>query len=183
MLAENASKTSIQYALDFPLQLGSGSGEIANRIMHAWGQPSAFTVMANAFMQLRWKDSLQAFDLTPNRILWQSIRFSGFIDGDNREKHFSLIAAAADVLNLKVFKRVGIRVSSFLSLEMTHAEMCRLFFGTILAPLDSLESALGQPKDPYIKIDGTYDKCDYVLNLSAMTEEQIGLAVRSFPLA
>ncbi len=150
MLAENASKTIIRYALDFPPQLGCGSGEIANRIIHAWGQPSAVGT-ANALVQLRWKESLQAFDLTPTRIAWQAMKLSTFTDGDNREKHFSLIADAVEILKVKVFKRVGINVSSFFSLEMSHAEMCRLFFGTVLAPLDSLEGALGQPKDPFLR--------------------------------
>jgi hypothetical protein len=179
MLTADASRTSIHYAVDFPPQLGPVTGELANRIMREWGQPTGAAITANNFIQMRWKETVEAFDVTPTRLAWQATKSADFIGGESHDKHVSLIADAVAMLNLKTFKRVGLKTVSFLPLKMSHAEMCRLFFGTLLAPMERLEGALGQPKDPFIRIEGKYDELDYVLNLSAMSEEQIGVAVRS----
>jgi hypothetical protein len=175
MLEKYADRSRTFFAADYEPQLGNELADVAKEIRENH-KPDSVKLGTKSY-NFGWPSKRQVCILNPTRIALQTLGLSAW--KENQSTLESMIRAAVKRLGIDKFKRLGFKVSTFIPLSMTHAEMCELMFGSFLSSKDKLEQICGRSIDPLVQIEGEHGDMRYILVISPMTAEQItrGLSV------
>jgi len=80
--------------------------------------------------------------------------------------------AGIETLGVRLFQRIGFRISAFLPLKMTHAEICDLAFGGYLVPKQDLADVAGPIDDLLVQLYGTRRSLKTRLSIAPQTAAQ-----------
>ena len=117
--------------------------------------------------------------LSPSRLFLQTLGLSPWADA--MEEHLRLALASLKALGVTQLKRVGFKILAYLPLQMSHAELCRLMFGSFLAPIEELREVFGDPLDPSVHLEGKYGESEYVVEFTPVTTEQAKARCQGIP--
>jgi hypothetical protein len=117
--------------------------------------------------------------MTPQRIQWQTLELS--VWQEKRENWIAVTETALKALGVDSLKRIGFKVVSFIPLQMSHAEMSQLMFGSYLMPSAELEQVFAEPTDPLLQVTGKQAGLDYQLVLTPTNRRQTSEGFLSMP--
>ena len=178
MLAKNADRTCTYFAIDYEPLVGPKLGELAGQICAKYKPDNLGMAIPTAY-SFGWPGKKSLLTMGVKRIAWQSLGLSQW--QERLKDDGAMFRSSIEVLGVKEIKRIGFKVTAFLPLQMSHAELCNLMFGSFMAPLEELETVLGHPKDPLFHVEGEYDGFEYLLDLTAVSKAQITQAFHSIP--
>jgi len=170
MLASHPNHVCTFFAADLGLHLGLKFADAAEKIF-AERKPQHVVADIPSQYIFRWPEDQELLVLGPQRVFWQTL---GFLPWRDRvSEHVALTKIALRAVGVEEFERIGFKVQAYLPLEMLHAELNQLMFGSFLAPAEELQEVCGEPSDPLVQIQGKKDDLEYTLILSGMNQEQI----------
>lgn len=170
MLTKHADRVCTFFAADFEPHFGVKLAEAADRICAEREPQHAFPPAPSQYV-FGWPDDRDLLILRFQRVFWQTL---GFLPWRDRvDEHIALTKIALSAVGVEELKRIGFKVQAYLPLDMSHAEISQLMFGSFLAPTDEFHSVCGEPEDPLVQIQGKKDDFEYTLVLCGMNEEQI----------
>ncbi len=170
MLSKHADRVCTFFAADFEPHFGVKLAEAAEKI-YAEHKPQRVTASIPSHYGFRWPDDRVLMTLGFQRVAWQTLGFS--VWRDRLDEHVALTKSVLRAIGVETCKRIGFKVQAYLPMEMSHAELSQLMFGSFLVPIEELQAACGEPNDPLVQIHGTKGDFEYVLLLSGMNKEQI----------
>lgn len=170
MLTKYADRVCTFFAADFGPHFGVKLAEAADEI-YANHKPQRVTAHVPFRYIFGWTDDQVLMILNSRRVFWQTLGWSAW--RDRLKEHMALTSSVLKRIGVETFERIGFRVQAYLPLEMSHAELSHLMFGSFLVALDELREVCGEPNDPLVQIQGKKDDFEYVLFLTGMNKEQI----------
>ena len=177
MLSKYASRAIVFFAADFEPVLGPGPASAAEELRKAY-HPTGLAVSANA-IGLRWPAgarvprSFQQPRPNPDP-------GAGHLE-EGAGQWISMVQKVLDVLESEKVKQVGIRIVVHIPLDMSHAEMARLMFGSFLVPIEEFEQVIDDPGDPLLQINGRRGPLECQIILTAANKTQISQGVLQVP--
>lgn len=170
MLTKHPNHVCTFFAADFQPHFGMKMAEAADKI-YAERKPQHVVASAPSQYIFRWPDDRDLMVLNFQRVFWQTL---GFLPWRDRvSEHVALTKIALQAVGVDKLERIGFKVQAYLPLDMSHAELSQLMFGSFLVSTDELEDVCGEASDPLVQIQGKRDDFEYTLILSGMNEEQI----------
>ncbi len=170
MLTKYSNHVCTFFAADFEPHFGTNLAKAADEIFTT-SEPKTAHASPLSHYIFQWPDERELMVLGFRRIFWQTLGFSPW--RDRVSEHLSLTKTALKAVGVKEFKRIGFKVQAYLPLDMSHAELSQLMFGSFLAPAEELQEVCSEAADPLVHIEGKTNGFQYVLVLSGMNEEQI----------
>ncbi len=177
MLSKYASRAIVFFAADFEPVLGPGPASAAEELRKAY-HPTGLAVSANA-IGLRWPAERACLAVSNNRVQIQTLGLGTWEEGAGQ--WISMVQKVLDVLESEKVKQVGIRIVVHIPLDMSHAEMARLMFGSFLVPIEEFEQVIDDPGDPLLQINGRRGPLECQIILTAANKTQISQGVLQVP--
>ena len=153
MLRVQPTRIVVHFALNFEPQPGfvrslSEAFEVTHGRMNVknWAYSTERYVMRD-FEQ----NMLVAFEY--NRIGFLSLGLNQW--EARRSEIISIAARAMEIMKIPIIKRMGFKTSAYLDLEMNHAEICDLMFGSFLQEKKRFEAICRKPDDAFLQVHGT----------------------------
>jgi len=97
------------------------------------------------------------------------------------DEHFSVMKEALEVMEVTEIKRIGFQVSCWLPIQMTHAEMVDLMYGSFLPNPAELEAVFGKTDDAMIMIYGSNRGIKSRTTICPQTAEQVSQTLPGIP--
>jgi hypothetical protein len=175
MLKDNLERTCTFFVADYEPQIGFATklSEAAEAAQAKLAAPH-WTFGTGGYLLRKPSDRFllnldfrRTFCQTLGMEIWQK----GF------EEYGSIVKMILEKISVKSLKRVGFKISAYLLLGMSHAEMTDLLFGSFLLPANDLEGVCGKPDDAYVFLHGRQKNMKVQLMVNPMTVEQ---AVQQF---
>jgi hypothetical protein len=169
MLTKNKDWVLAYCAIDYPFKVGARFAAAADEICEEC-KPESLTVTMRSYV-FQWPSKCVFLTLDIQRLLWQTIGLGAW--EQSLPQHTEITRRVLHVLGVEKFNRIGFKVSSYLPLGMTHAEMCQLMLGSFLNEEDQLKDVCDPPYDSRIQLEGDQDGMHYVLQATPMSKEQV----------
>jgi len=170
MLKDHSTRICSYFAVDFEPCLDARVAEAAEKI-RAQFKPQEINARVPFSYLFRWPSQRYLATLDVRRFACQSLGLTPW--NDNLTKHLDMIKVGLDTVRATEFARIGFKVSAYLPLSMSHAELSDLMFGSFLASAQDLDCIFGEHVDPLLQMHGEKDGFKYVLTVTPMNPEQI----------
>jgi hypothetical protein len=180
MLKLNSSRACAFLALDYQAEvtLVTKLPDAAESIRARVGTPS-WGITTGGGYAIRDPQKRLIIVIDINRLYCQMIGLGDW--QENLANYTAMIGAALGRLDVKRLKRIGFKAVVFLPLQMTHAEMVALFFGSYFAPSSEFAEICGKPGDGLLQLHGSRAGMKLVLTLAPQTAEQAGTSFMTMP--
>ncbi len=178
MLTDHADRIGTAFAVDFAPQFGVKVANAADEIYVKY-EPAEVNAAPPVTYFYRWPADQRFLFMSHQRIAWHTLGLSWWREHLN--EHGAVVRTALNVIGVQRLKRIGFRVSAYLPLEMSHAEMTDLLFGSFLVPRKNLEEAGGEVTDSLVQLEGKHHGFEYLLRISPMTKQQISDGFLALP--
>jgi len=170
MLKDHSKRICTYFAVDFEPCLDARVAEAAERIRTQF-EPEHVTATVPLSYLFRWPSQRYFATLDVRRFGWQSLGLAPW--NDKLAEHLDMISVGLDTVGAQDLRRIGFKVSAYLPLSMSHAELSDLMFGSFLASAQDLDCIFGEHVDPLLEMHGEKDGFKYVLMVTPMNPEQI----------
>jgi hypothetical protein len=171
MLSKNQDRVLSYCALDYEPRLGSGFASAADVICRELN-PNRIVNASVLSYTFQWPAECFAITLGAQRLMWQTLGLGPW--QKELVKRIDTTREILRALGVQQFKRIGFKVTAYLPLGMTHAEMCQLMFGSFLVGVDELKEVCDPPYDTCLQIEGDQQGMHYILNAGPLTTKQAG---------
>ncbi len=169
MLADHADRICTAFAVDFEPQFGVAVANAADAIYGKY-KPAEVNAHPPVAYFYRWPEERKFLLIGHQRVAWQTLGLSAWRDHLN--DHAGVVRMALTVIGAERLKRIGFRVTAFFPLEMSHAEMTDLLFGSFLVPKQDLKEVGGEVTDSLVQLEGKHHGFEYLFRISPMTRQQ-----------
>lgn len=170
MLKDHSKHVCTYFAVDFEPCLDARVAEAAEK-MRTQFKPEEVTARVPLSYLFRWPSQRYFATLDVRRIGWQSLGLTPW--NDNLPERLDMISVGLATVGARDLRRIGFKVSAYLPLSMSHAELCDLMFGSFLASAQDLSRVFGEHADPLLQIQGESNGFKYILIVTPMNPEQI----------
>ena len=140
--------------------------------------PSGF-VRSNTSVILKWPEDRASLFIFAHRIQLQTLGLS--VWDDKKSEWMAVVAKGLKVLQVETLNRIGFKVSVHIPLDMSHAEMSRLMFGSFLAPIEEFQQLIEEPDDPMVQLDGKCGTLECQLVVTSANRKQLSDGVLRLP--
>ena len=170
MLEENSERICTVFVADYEPEIGFATklSDAAEAVQAKFAAPH-WACGAGGYLLRKPKDRL-LFNLDFRRVFCQTLGLEIWKKG--HDDYGSLVRIVLEKVGVKSLKRVSFKISAYLLLGMSHAEMTDLFFGSFLLPAKELEIVCGKPDDAYVLLHGRQKNMKLHLTVNPMTVEQ-----------
>jgi hypothetical protein len=151
--------------------------------------PRAVQVIKDAVKPEKWTVQEGWYHLyqPQDRIVWSiangriAFRTLGATPSEFLRQSTAPISAALSAVGARATKRLGLKLSVFVPLKMTHTEMVELMFGSYLVPPKELRAPDDKIDDVAIHLYGTRNGLKYHMEITPQSDKQVGEQVRGNP--
>jgi hypothetical protein len=120
---------------------------------------------------LRSIEQQWVFMASPNRIAFQTLGWKYW--EKEQEQVLAALGDGLERLGAEQIKRFGFKTLTFIPMQMTHAEIVKLIFGSVLVDSDQLEPVCGEMDDMFVNLWAKKNGMKYVMSVLPQTAEQV----------
>ena len=169
MLSKYATRSLTFFAVEFEPLWGLSLGQAVEEVRNVY-HPPLIAQSANSFA-LRWPEDRGVLVISNNRVQVQTLGLNKW--EDRAEDWVAMVISVLNALKVEKAAWAGFRVIAYIPLEMSHAEMSRLMFGSFLMPVEEFQQVFDDPDDPVVQIKGKRGSLECQVVVTAANRLQI----------
>ena len=179
MLKEHPNSVFVSFALDFEAQIGYARrlSEAAEAVQGRLSVKYWSCTRERYF--LRDTEKRSSVSLEFNRFGYMGLGLGGWRSGVN--DYVSLFKLGLERMGVQKLTRMGFKAQAFISVDMTHREICELMFGSFLVEAKDLETICGKPEDVLVQLHGSYKGLKTQTIIAPVNAEQSAQTFMSNP--
>ena len=179
MLIDRSEQQMIWIALDYPAEPSHTFRvlEAVEVIKKATGADK-FAASQGTLLVRQPKERILWY-ANAGRIGFHALRMG--MRGELVQRVSRMVTSALKSLKIDKLKRIGLKTITYAPLQMTHAELVTLMFGTYAAKADELQSVAGDFDDMNLQLYGSRRGLKYILQLNPQSAEQVDIQTRADP--